>query len=148
MSDLPKLRHTVDRFNQGCSFFQKAIDSWKNGDMHGYETALRKAATEAIGALEWTLKIYLRFICNDKVISDDRSKLKHPNFDVLMTLMKKYSEPSLTNDDSNLLYAYRDMFRNAAEHDASIPPSQDLCNAIQKIRSIMSTYLQIGRAHV
>ena len=88
MSSIPRLSHMIDRFNQGCSFFQKAIDSWKNRDMHEYETALRKSATEAIGALEWALKIYLRHICRNKMTSNDYSKLKHPNFDDLMTLMK------------------------------------------------------------
>lgn len=143
MSKIPKLGFTLDRFNQGCSFFQKAISAWNDGNLSEYETALRKAATEAIGALEWTLKVYLRSVCGDRIAIEDEPKLRQPNFNDLIALMQKYADPVLETKTTNLLYGYRDLLRNAAEHDASIPPSEDLYNAIQKVRQIILTYLPV-----
>ena len=143
MSSIPNLNKVIGRFNQGCSFYQKAINSWKRGELPEYETALRTAATEAIGTLEWALKIYLRHYCREGMLVEDREKLEKPNFHELMELMKKYASPSLMDDDRNQLHDYRDLFRNKGEHDGSIPAGQELCEAIKKIRSIILTYLPI-----
>ena len=143
MSNIPKLGYTLDRFNQGCSFFQQAINAWRKGDFFEYETALRKAATEAIGALEWALKVYLRSICRGRIATEDKPKLKHPNFDDLMTLMQKYADPPLETETVSLLYDYRILFRNAAEHNAAVPPSEELSNAIQKVRQVVLAYLPV-----
>ena len=140
---IPKLGHTIDRFNQGCSFFQKAIDAWKEGNMIEYETALRKAATEAVGALEWALKTYLRSICRNRIKTEDYQKLIRPKFHDMMILMQEYADPPLESRTVNQLYGYREEFRNKAEHEASIPPSEDLNNAIQEIRQMILTYLPV-----
>lgn len=142
-SSIPKLGHTLDRFNQGCSFFQAAIGAWGDGELLAYEAALRKAATEAIGALEWALKVYLRSFCRARMAAEDVPKLRRPNFDDLMTLMRKYADPPLKTNTVSLLYEYRDLFRNAAEHDASVPPSQELHDAIEEVREVILSYLPV-----
>jgi HEAT repeat protein len=141
--NIPRLGHTIDRFNQGCSFFKMAINAWKDGNLTEYETALRKAATESIGGLEWALKVYLKSICRDRIETEDATKLKQPTFHNLMNLMNKYADPPIEKKTVNLLYGYRDQFRNKAEHDASVPPSEDLKNAIKEIRQVILTYLPV-----
>lgn len=137
---LPKV---IDRFNQGCTFYQEAMRAVEDKNMPKYETDLRKSATETIGALEWALKFYLRNICRGKITTEDQPQLKQPDFNQLITLMDKYADPPLDTANVSQLYHYRDLFRNAGEHDASIPPSQELQIAIQTIQKILQTYLLI-----
>lgn len=143
---LPRLGYTVDRFVQGCAFFERAIRSWQDGDLFSYETNLRTAATEAIGALEWGLKVYLRGIRRSLMSQGDQSKLKHPTFHQLMILMESYADPPLDEAAKNSLYEYRELLRNAAEHDAAVPSSKELCDAIAMVRQILVTYLPVDEA--
>ncbi len=140
MSKIRKLRYTIDRFNQGCSFFQKAVINWKEGYFTQYEANLRKTATELIGAVEWILKIYLRNVCRDKITIEETLILKQPNFNDLIILMRKYASPTLDQESIDLLYHYRNI-RNAAEHDAGVPSIEELYDAIQTIRQIIVKYL-------
>ncbi len=143
MAKIKNLGKTIDRFNQGCSFLQQAIDAWENKDFLKYETALRKAATESGGALEWVLKIYLRNFCRDRIATEDQPMPKHPNFNDLMTRMQKYAIPPLEVETINQLYGCRNL-RNASEHDAAIPSTPELNEAIQTIRQLIITYLLVS----
>ena len=140
---IPKLGRTLHRFNRGCLDYKNAIRSWKDGQISEYEHALGSAATEAIGALEWALKVYLRSVCRGRISPEDSPKLRQPNFDVLMTLMQKYANPPIESATAHILYDYRDLFRNPAEHHASVPPSQDLRDALRRIREVILTYLPV-----
>ncbi len=144
MSKIPKLAHTLQRFNQGCSFYKKALVAWETGDSLNYESYLRTAATETIGALEWTLKIYLRNIRRSVISSEDFIGLRQPNFDDLMRLMAKYADPTLAPEIISNLYDYREQLRNAGEHNASVPARQDLGDSIRQIRSLIITYLPVS----
>ncbi len=143
MSNIPRLKATLNRFNEGCRFYQQAINSWKNGNISEYETGLRQAATESIGALEWILKIYLRNIRRPQISADDISKLRQPNFNVLMELMEKYAHPPLDPETISSLYEYREQLRNPSEHSASLPPIKDLYNAILKVKHLILTYIPV-----
>jgi hypothetical protein len=145
MQQMPKIRNlgkTIDRFNQGCTFFERAVAAWREGNFQEYETALGKAATEAIGAMEWALKVYLRSVCRDRMTAEDISKLKQPNFNELMDLMKRYAAPPLGPDISSPLHDFKEL-RNAAEDDAIIPPFQELYDAIRETRDLILSYLPV-----
>ncbi len=142
-NNIPKLNRTLHRFNQGCRDYNRAIKAWKDHRISEYEHALGSAATETIGALEWALKVYLRSVCRGKVLPEDSPRLKQPNFDDLMKLMQKYASPPIEETTVNRLYDYRDLFRNPAEHHASVPPVQDLGEAIRTIRGIILDYLPV-----
>ena len=143
MAGIAKLNSTIDRYNQGCSFFQRAIVAWEKGHFADYENSLRKAATEAIGAVEWGLKIYLRQVRRASIPPQEHMQLKQPTFNDLMLLMRQYAEPRMDPNTESNLFTYRDMFRNAAEHDGSIPPVQELYAALATIRRVFLMYLPI-----
>ncbi len=107
----PKLGFVLQRYNQDCSYYQKAFDSWKAASMPEYENALREAATASIGALEWALKVYLRSVRRDVIAEEDTPKLRQPTFHNLMSLMRKYADPPIDGERVNLLYDYRSLFR-------------------------------------
>ena len=144
MSKPTQLSAVLHRYNQGCSSYHQALDFWKSGKMPGYENALRSAATETIGALELAIKVYLRTSCRNRITEEDWPKLKQPNFHHLMSLMQKYADPPLETETINSLYDYRQQLRNPAEHNASIPPSEELHAAIQKVREMILMYLRVG----
>ena len=143
MQKIPKLGQTVSRFNQGSVFYKRALKSFQEGKVDEYESSLRTSATETIGALEWILKIHLRFVRRQFIQLGDIDSLKQPNFDTLIGLMRSYGDPQLDEKEISLLYEYRTMLRNTAEHDASIQSSKDMYDAIIKIRELILRYLPV-----
>lgn len=137
----------LERLNQGCSFFQRAIEAFTTGDLPRYESSITSAAREVIGALEWMLKIYLRQFCQGRIAPEDEIMLKQPNFNDLMTLMQKYADPAMDHTTVSAFYGYREL-RNASEHGASIPPFQDIYDAIELIRQTCITYLDIAEEQI
>jgi len=137
------LDKTLKRFNNGCSFFQQAIEFWKCGSLPEYESKSSLAAREIIGSLEIALKVYLNSICHEKRSLEDKAQFrKNPTFDDLMTMMDTYADPKLDVEITRLLYEYR-LLRNLAEHDEAIPPSENLYEATTTIRQIILTYLPV-----
>jgi superfamily I DNA and/or RNA helicase len=147
---MPKIRNlgkTIDRFNQSCSFLKRAVTAWKEENFQEYETMLVKAATYTIDALEWSLKIYLRNFCRDRITAEDAAKLKHPNFDELMDLMQKYADPQLEPETVDLLFDSREL-RGAAEYELSDPPFQELYDAIQVTCRLIVAYLPVQESQL
>jgi len=133
------LAKAVDRFKRGQRRYQQAMSAFKSGNMSAYEQELLASASFIVGALEWTLKIYLRQACHG---TKDFSKVKHANFHTLMTLMQQYAEPKILPEAVHQLYDAREI-RNAAEHEAVTPSAEELGRAIDTIRQVMLTYLPV-----
>lgn len=148
MKNVPKLTRAIQRFNQGTDFYNRALDAFNEKNIPEFENSLRTSATESIGALEWLLKIYLRSIQRNALRSEDIKKLHHPNFSVLLELMREYADPKVEESEINLLYEYRGLLRNAAEHDAAIPSCSELYQAIGKIRDLILRYLPVESSYL
>ena len=140
-TSVPKV---VDRFNQGVRFVSQGIAAWRRGAIPEYEMALRKAATESIGALEWALKYHLRNVVRDRIPSNRTAELKQPHFAQLMDLMEEFADPPLTEKKRGELEEYRSLLRNAAEHDASIPGIEELSSALATIHDLIQRYVGVG----
>ena len=144
-TSIPKLRATASRFNKACTAYRSAQLAWKANDSEKYEEDLRSAAMDCVGSLEWALKIYLRFFARARILPEDQPNLKQPTFNQLIILLEKYAIPTVPSTDVSLLYEYRDLLRNAAEHDAAIPSRDELEAAIKHIRRFMITYLSLSQ---
>lgn len=143
VSKIPTVENAITRFNQGCASFQRAMAAWQDGELIEYQNALNSAATEAVGALEWVLRIYLMSKAASRITRIEQYQLHdNPTFHTLVSTMKRYAIPSLTDEDVSLFYNYRTL-RNSAEHYATVPDSQKLHEAIQFTRQLLMTYLQV-----
>jgi serine/threonine protein kinase len=136
---LPGLSETKDRFKRGVFFYQEAMGALRAGNLPKCEKALLSAAPLVVGALEWSLKIYLGDVCRD---TKDYGKVHRANFHTMMTLMQQHAKPPLRPERVKQFYGYRDM-RNRAEHDRIIPPSEQLDEAINSISWFMDEYLHL-----
>lgn len=147
MTRFPKFGQMLDKYRQGCSAYNRAIRCWKDGNLPQYETSLNQSATHVVGALELALKIYLNNVCRDRLTEPDRATLRRATFADLMSLMRTYADPPLKKTTVDELFSYRSL-RNPAEHDGSIPSSQELFDAIQGIRQVLLLYFPDSRAEL
>lgn len=139
-----KLNATIDRFNQSCAFFRKALAAHAHRDFNGQENALRKSATECVGALEWAMKHYLRNVAVARLSPADWATLKQPNFETLTEMMIKYARPNLPDDLVAEIRFSREDLRNPAEHSAAVPSVEGLCNSLKLVRNLMVQYIRAG----
>jgi len=143
VSKIPTIENAITRFNQGCTSFQRAIAAWQDGILIEYQNSLNSAATQAVGALEWVLRIYLMSKASGRMTSVERYQLHdNPTFHTLVSSMKLYAEPALSDKEISSFYDYRTL-RNSAEHYATVPNSQKLYEAIQFTRQLFVVYLEI-----
>jgi hypothetical protein len=137
LQDVYKLELTVALFNQGCASFERAVQA----SGAEAETARISAARDIPDSLEWALKIYLQNF--PKLPSEARRKLRHPNFNDLINLMKMYGDPPLDDATGRQMYGYRDM-RNEATHKGAIPPINEVRNAMEGVSHFLRTYLNVS----
>lgn len=141
MTNPPTLGAVIHRFNDACTQYREAMDALDHGDLHQYESHLNYAVRQAVGALELSLKLYLRHACS--VSPADARALEQPSFHELIRLMDQYANPRLTPSERSRLHAYRQM-RNPAEHEAAVPRNEDARSAIREIRALLLRYLPIN----
>jgi len=144
MHNLGKIIH---RFNQGCLSFQQALDAIAVGNIPEYENALNTAATQTISALELALKAHLHDVCEGQVLSKDGVAINKPTFYDLTTGMQHYADPLPESKMIKRLKTYRNL-RNLAEHQATIPPFEELRNAIKDIRQVILIYLPVDKGQL
>ncbi|MGB0388911.1 MAG: hypothetical protein ACPGWR_29165 [Ardenticatenaceae bacterium] len=143
VSQVPTIENVINRFNQGCASFQRAMNAWQDGALIEYQNALNSAATEVVGALEWVLRIYLMSKAISRTSRIEQFQLNdNPTFHTLVSMMKRYAVPALSDDEVSMFYDYRTL-RNSAEHYATVPDSQKLYEAIEFTRQFVTRYLQV-----
>ena len=137
---MPSSNRVVDRFNQGCSAFRKAIDAWEIGDFNAYEKYLGLCTREIAGAMEWALKEHIQ---NHRpaLEASGHALVPRPTFAQMLDAVQAIASPPLSHELRNDLYVLRDSMRNPSEHHASIPSNEDVRGAIGLVAKLIETYV-------
>ena len=142
-----KLDKTIKQFNQGCKFLQQSFSHWEHGSFTEQEDALRSAARDIGNSIELALKAFLSTIRREELSEEDRKKLKrNPHFNDLLDMMKRYVDMDLEPSLEASLIQTRNLLRNPATHDFSIPSALALNDGVEAIRNFLKLYLSVDDA--
>lgn len=142
MSGAPDRNAIVERYNQGCAAYQTAMVALKRGSLTEYEIALRDAATEVIGALEWALRCHLENDRADQLSSDQRRTIERAHFPTLLAILAQ-TQPPMDQATQARLAECRAL-RNSLEHAATIPANRAVVQALSDVRRFLVKHLLIA----
>ena len=137
------LTQVIARFNRGCALLASALEALTDRNFTDFESQLIGSGGDAIGSLEWAMKIYLRQNCRPRLSDADYALLHRPDFNTLIELLQRYAEPSLEESKLASFEKYRRAIRNPGEHDALVPSVEQLDDAISNIRWFLIEYLGV-----
>lgn len=142
------LSQIISRFNAGCNHLDKAMLAIAQRSFAEYEYQLVSAGGAVIGTLEWAAKHYLRQYCRGRMSPEDATSLHQPTFNTLIQLLRKYAQPPLEETILAVFEEYRRTIRNPAEHDASVPSTETLNEAVNAVRQFLIQYNQIDSSQL
>ncbi len=134
---------TMNTFREGVEAFHRSVAYRDAASWTRSEAEIKRAAKEMADALEGALKIHLRGLVHlGEIPDEDRGKLKHPNFNDLMSLLEKYSDIVIDPEARSSFYDYRDA-RNDASHNNAIPSFELVRDMVERLPSFMGELLSI-----
>ncbi|MGE3279573.1 MAG: hypothetical protein AB7H90_05305 [Alphaproteobacteria bacterium] len=136
----------LQAFRDGLNAYKRAREQLLREQWDIFEPSLRLAAKETVNSLELAMKVHLRYHKRQERIRVNRTdylRLRNPNFDDLITLLKAYGEPPLDDDTAEIFFSYREM-RNEVEHGGVIPSIPAVDQAIHDIGKAIIRLLQIN----